>query len=411
MKTSALRIAYIVQRFPVTSETFIVREINALLDREEFDITLMSLLPSTDDFLHEAARPLLPRLRRPAILEAARATGYWLRRRPLRLLWAAVRVAAGAWRDPRTLIRSLAILPIGATHARTVREEGIGHVHAHFAALPTLAAWLCGRLCDVPYSFTAHAYDIFASQALLAMKVAEAEFVVTVSEFNRRFLRDYGGDRKAPVVVSHPGIDPHEYKFRERSVPRHGPVRALCVASLVAQKGHSVLLDALASNPALNRISIDLIGGGELRDDLERRSHELGLREQVHFHGPRTESEVRAMLDRADLFVLPSIIAPHGRMEGLPSALVEAFACGVPTVSTRISGIPELITHRRTGVLAEPGDPDSLASALDWVAGGAELDLVAARRTVETDFDVWRAAARMAQLFRVGVTADLPRDQ
>jgi len=257
----------------------------------------------------------------------------------------------------------------------------------------------------VSYSFTAHAYDIFASQDLLAAKLGEAEFVVTVSDFNRRFLRGYGGDQSTPVVVCHPGIDPREYEFRARSIPRHGPVRALCVASLVEQKGHSILLQALATTPALNRVSVDLVGAGELRDDLERRSHELGLGERVRFHGPRTESEVRTMLDHADLFVLPSIIVSNGYMEGLPSALVEALACGVPAVSTRISGIPELIEHRRTGVLAEPGDPESLASELDWLVEGGELDLAAGRRLVEEKFDLRRSAARMAELLHAHSSA------
>lgn len=411
MTAAALRIAYLVQRFPVTSETFIVREMNAINAREDLDITLMALLPSTDKFLHEAARPWLNRLRRPGLTEAIRATGYWLVHRPLRLLRATIRVAAGGWRHPQTLARSLVTLPLAAAHARTVRAEGIEHVHAHFAALPTLAAWLCSRLCDVPYSFTAHAHDIFACQDLLGMKVEEAKFVVTVSEFNRRFLYEYGGGQSTQIVVSHPGVDPCEYEFRDRVIPSEGLIRALCVGSLVEQKGHTVLLEALASTPALSRISVDLVGGGELRHDLERRTLQLGLRSRVHFHGPRTESEVRGMLDRADLFVLPSVIAPKGHMEGLPSALVEALACGVPTISTRISGIPELIEHRRTGVLTEPGDAESLASGLAWLAQGAELDLAAGRRMVETNFDVRQSAARMAELFCVRADAEVPHAQ
>ena len=403
MTAPAARVAYLVPRFPVASETFIVRELNALVGSESFDVTLLSLFPSTDGFVHEAARPWLPRLRRPGPREAAAATGYWLARRPLSLLGAIARVVTGSWRHPQTLARSLATLPIAAAHARTVREEEIGHVHAHFAALPGLAAWLCGRLCEVPYSITAHAYDLFLSQDLLAMKISEAEFVVAISEYNRCFLRRYGGDLSTPVAVVHCGIDPREYEFRERSVPRHGPVRALCVARLVEKKGHAVLLEALATTPELSRVSVDLVGGGELADELERRTRVLGLGDRVRFHGPRTESEVRAMFDRADLFVLPSIIVSDGEMEGLPVVLIEALACGVPAVSTRISGIPELIAHGRTGVLAEPGDSVSLADALRWLVGGGTLDLAGARRLVEEQFDVQQSAAHIAELFRASL--------
>ena len=108
---------------------------------------------------------------------------------------------------------------------------------------------------------------------------------------------------------------------------------------------------------------------------------------------------MREMLAGADLFVLPSVIASDGQMEGLPVALIEALACGVPAVSTRLSAIPELIDDRRTGLLAEAGNPDSLAEALEWLLGGGELDLEAARRLVESEFDVRRSGEQMVDLF------------
>jgi glycosyltransferase involved in cell wall biosynthesis len=400
------KIAYIVSRFPAASETFVVRELNALVADHEVEVTLMSLFASNDGFLHEEAKPLLAGLRRPRPAEAAIASGYWLVRRPLRLLGLVARVLAGTWRHPRTLARSLATLPLAAAHARTVRDERIGHVHAHFASYPALAAWLCGRLVGVPYSFTAHAYDIFVSQDLLAEKVAGAEFVVTISEFNRRFLRDFGGDRMTPVEVVHAGVDPRRYTFRERTIPGRGPVAALCVATLQEKKGHAVLLEALASAPELERLNVELVGGGELRGPLEAQVAALGLGERVRFLGAREEAEVRTMLDRADLFVLPSLIAADGQMEGLPVVLIEALACGLPSVATRLSGIPELISDRETGVLAEPGDAASLAAALTWVVDGCELDLAAGRRLVELEFDVRKSAARMAELLCAG-----PRDR
>jgi colanic acid/amylovoran biosynthesis glycosyltransferase len=392
------KIAYIVSRFPAASETFVVRELNALVADHDVDVILMSLFASGDDFLHTDAGPWLAGLRRSRPAEAATAAGYWLVRRPLRLLGAVARVIAGTWRHPRTLARSIATLPLAAAHARTVRNERISHVHAHFASYPALAAWLCGRLAGVPYSFTAHAYDIFVSQDLLAEKVAGAEFVVTISEFNRRFLRDFGGDRLSPVEVVHAGVDPRQYVFRERTIPSRGPVAALCVATLQEKKGHAVLLEALASVPELERLNVDLVGGGELRVPLEERVAALGLGERVRFLGARDEAEVRARLERADLFVLPSLIAADGQMEGLPVVLIEALACGVPSVSTRLSGIPELISDRDNGVLAEPGDAASLAASLRWVVDGGELDLAAGRRLVEREFDVRKSAARMAEL-------------
>lgn len=126
-----------------------------------------------------------------------------------------------------------------------------------------------------------------------------------------------------------------------------------------------MLLDALARHGhGLEHLSITLVGDGRLRADLERRAGELGLTGRIRFAGALTEHEVRDELARADLFVLPSVVARDGQMEGLPVALMEAMACGVPVVSTELSGIPELVRPGETGVLAPPGDAAGLAGAL-----------------------------------------------
>jgi len=300
-------------------------------------------------------------------------------------------------------VRSIATVPLAAAHARTLQRLGVDHVHAHWATYPALAAWLCERLTGVTYSFTAHAHDLYLNQAFLAAKAADARFVVTISEYNRRFLEPYGGGSKTPVEVVHCGIDPANYHFRRRVPGPTGPVRALCVASLQEYKGHAVLLEALTlPEPALKRIELDLVGGGPLREPLEALVGRLGLVDRVRFRGSLTEPEVRALLERAEIFVLPSIVARNGFMEGIPVALMEALAAGVPVVTTRLSGIPELVRDGETGLLAEPGDPSSLARAL--VLALAEPEKAArraesGRRLVEADFDVAAAGERLAELF------------
>ena len=399
-----MKVAYLVSRFPVASETFVVREMNALTELGGFELELFSLYPPKQEFVHESAAGWVGRMRRPSRAEGLTAIAYWLAHRPLRLLGAVGRVIAGCAREPATLVRSLATLPIAAAHARDVQRLGVDRIHAHFASYPTLAAWLCRRLTGIPYSFTAHAYDIFVEQALLDTKVAEADFVVAISEFNRRYLRDYGGDSRTPVHVVHMGVDPAEYEFRPRAVPAEGPVRGLCVAALQEKKGHAVLLDALAQGAGeLDRLSLDLVGDGPLRAELEAQAAALCLAGRVSFHGSLTESAVRELLRAADLFVLPSIIASDGQMEGIPVALMEALACGLPTVSTRLSGIPELIDDGRTGMLAEPGSSEDLRRALEAVlADTVELDPAAGRRLIEEQFDVKSSAARLAALLRAG---------
>jgi colanic acid/amylovoran biosynthesis glycosyltransferase len=303
-------------------------------------------------------------------------------------------------REPRVLPRALIATALATAHARRLRAAGIEHVHAHFATYPALAAWTARRLAGIPYSFTAHAHDLFVHQAMLARKAADARFVVAISDYNRRFLLDHGAPDS---TVVHCGIDPARLPFRARRLPEHGPVEALCVAGLRESKGHAVLLEALAgAGPPLDRVRLALVGDGPLRHELERRAAALGLAERVRFAGGLPEPEVARRLAAADLFVLPSVIAPDGDMEGIPVALMEALAAGVPAIATRQSGIPELVRDGETGLLAPPGDVAGLRAALAAAIDdpdGAAARARAGRALVEREFDLAGSAARLAALF------------
>jgi len=396
-----MRVAYLVSRFPHVTETFIVRELEAVDEDPELDIELLSLFPTVDPTVHPIARRWTDRLRRPSTRESAAAVAWWLLRRPLRFAVAVATVAIQSARRPGILGRSLVTLPIAAAHARRLHAEPVDHIHAHYATYPALAAWFCHRLTGVSYSFTVHAHDIFVHQEMLARKIADASFVVAISEFNRRFLVPYGGDSTTPVEVVHCGIDPDAFEFRPRIAPASGPVRAACVASLQEYKGHEVLLRALAQGGDLERIQLDLVGDGVLRPALEQLARDLDIADRVRFHGSLTEPQVREVLSAADVFVLPSIVARDGQMEGLPVALMEALASGLFAVSTRLSGIPELVRDGETGALAEPGDVTSLAGALGRALhdGNDELAL-AGRRLVEREFDIDASGHRMADLLK-----------
>ena len=312
------------------------------------------------------------------------------------------------------LARALVTTALATALARELaagsRPTGRGRatrVHAHYATYPALAAWVCHRFTGVPYSFTAHAHDLYVDSSMLVRKVADATEVVTISEFNRNLLEGLGTG--TPITIVPCGIDVASYPFRTLPRPGSGAVRALCVASLQEYKGHRVLLDALASGrPELADLELDLIGDGVLRDALQARARELGIADRVHFLGPRTESEVRDALAGADVFVLPSIVAADGQMEGLPVALMEALACGVPTVSTSLSGIPEIIRPEVTGLLAAPGDASALADALVRTIAdpdGAAARARAGRTLVEREFDANSTVTSLADLLTRGPAA------
>lgn len=394
------RIAYLVSRFPATSETFVVRELNAVAEDPELELELRSLFAARDPRPHASGERWLAGLTRPSAARAALALASWALRRPLRLGRCLAEIIADQFRNPAVLLRSLATVPIAAAHALDAERHGISHVHAHFANYPALAAWVVGRLTGIPFSFTAHAHDIFVEQAGLSRRIGAARFVATISEFNARILTELspGG---TPIEVIHMGIDPDVYRFRPRAAPAQGPVTALCVASLQEKKGHRVLFEALAGKPGLERLRLELVGGGELHDSLEALADELGIADRVNFRGPLEESAVRDRLTAADIFVLPSLVAADGQMEGIPVAIMEAVASGLFVVGTRMSGIPELIDDPRVGLLAEPGDAAALGEALISALAAAPPS-EHGRKLIEDEFSVPRSGRRMAELLSGG---------
>jgi len=398
-----VNLAYVVSRFPVASETFIVRELNALEDEHRVDVALLALFAATHPFVHPEAARWMSRVRRVDGPFGAAALVSWLVRRPfvtVSILAEVVRAYAGR---PKLLVRALATVPLACAHALRVERAGLRHVHAHFATYPALTAWICQRLTGCTYSVTAHAHDLFVHQCHLRAIVRDASFVVTISEFNRRFLKDYGGDDATPVHVVRCGVDPARYPSAPRGPALAGRVRVLCVASLEEYKGHRILLEALSRrDEGLARIDVDLVGDGSLREELEALAAKLGLTCRVRFLGTRDEAAVAALLAAADLFVLPSVVAADGQMEGIPVALMEALACGVPTVATRLSGIPELVQDGATGLLAEPGDASALAGALSRTLAdpaAARQRAAAGRALVEREYDVRRSADELQRLF------------
>lgn len=398
---SGKQIDYLVSRFPVISETFIVRELDALSTTDGREFGLRSLFPSPDAQVHDIARRWMDKLIRPGVGACVAGLGWALVRHPLTTLSLLAAVVRGYAARPNLLIRALITVPIATAHARDLQSsEGARHIHAHYATYPALAAWICSRLSGVTYSVTVHAHDLYVDQSMLGRKLDGADFVVTVSEYNRRLLERY---TSTPVHVIHCGIDSAAYPFRPRRIPASGPIRALCVASLQEYKGHEVLLRALSlGGPGLDRTELDLIGNGPLHDELHKLATELGLGSRVRFHGGQSEAMVKQALAEADLFVLPSIVATDGQMEGLPVALMEALASGIPTVSTSLSGIPELVIPGRTGLLATPADAQSLHDTLEQLmSSGPIVDdyARAGRDLVEREFDITATSAALRSLF------------
>jgi glycosyltransferase involved in cell wall biosynthesis len=398
------RVGYIVNRFPVLGHTFVLREIEAVSAQEGVDIELFSLFPARDPASQPAARRWLERLHTRDLRRAPAALAWWLARRPLRTLATLGTVLWRHRRAPGQLKAVLVVSGAALVHARTVKRLGLAHVHAHFQA-PILAAWICSRLTDTPFSFTAHAYEIFVDHTGLDAYLRDARFVAAISEFNRRYLARFGDTEKVAVV--HCGLDVDRFAFEPKPLPRTGPVSLLSVGGLHEYKGHDVLVTALA-DPRLERATLDVVGAGPLEADLRALAAELGVTDRVRFRGPLVEDEVLSCLRSADAFVLASKVGSDGNMEGIPVALMEAMAVGRPVVATDLSGIPELVRAGETGWLAQPADPAALAEAIAALLADpdeAARRVAQARRLVAREFDVGVTGPEMARLLGAPGTA------
>ena len=350
----------------MVSETFILSEILAL-ERLGLSIEIFPLVRERERVVHPEAQRLVQGAHYSRVLSLAVASAQlrWLRRRPVAYLRAWWRALSGNRSSPGFFARSIVIVPLAAHFAEQMERLGIEHMHAHWATHPTLTAYVVRELTGIPYSFTAHAHDIYVQRPMLREKVRRASFVVTISGYNRRLLeRLYGAQAAAKIHVVPPGIDFEV--FSERATRRPGePFTIACVASLQDYKGHPVLLDACALLAAEGlEFRCVLIGEGEDRPRITEQIAALGLQDRVSLLGAQTRQRVSELLAQADTMVLPSIVTASGKMEGMPNALIEAMAMGLPVVATAISGVPELIDDARTGLLVPQRSPEALAAAL-----------------------------------------------
>ncbi|MDT0575786.1 glycosyltransferase [Croceicoccus sp. F390] len=234
--------------------------------------------------------------------------------------------------------------------------------------------------------------------------LANCDLLLTVSDLYRRRLLELGAPAEK-IAVQRMGVDLSQLAFTPRSPDR--PVsRILHVGRLVEKKGTEFLLRAFAatrSDPGMSAITLDIVGTGPLRSGLEQLAATLAITDRVNFAGALPHDTVRAMLEKTDLFILPSVTAADGDMEGVPVALMEAMASGIPVISTRHSGIPELVEHEVTGLLADERDVEQLAAQIRRMVADATLRnrlVHAARERVEQQFNRKRLHDALADMLR-----------
>lgn len=399
-----MRIAYIVSRFPKVTETFVLREMLALQDLG-VEIDLYALIHQHESVRHDDATAL-ERAGHYGNEHPGRqllAQRHWLRREPraYRAVWRSV-VAAHGRSGPQAVKAALTTMT-AAAWAMDLQDAGVDRIHAHFATWPALAAWVVHRLTAIPYSFTVHAHDLYLDRPMLAEKVRDADFVVTISEYNLRFVEDlYGAAAAEKVAVVHCGVDVDRWREVERR-PTGAPFEILAVGALEDYKGHRHLVEACAR---LRERGVDhrcrIVGEGPQRAQVEQLVRLLRLDDRVVLLGRLASDDVEALLREVDVLAHPSVVTARGKTEGIPVALMEAMASAVPVVATDVSGVTELVVDHVTGLVVPPADPDRLCDALEELASSPELArtlALAGQEKVAREFSLDDNAAQLFGLF------------
>lgn len=443
-ESSQKPIAFLFPAFPVLHQTFVLWEVLALRERG-VPIALFSIKQpstSTQQPEGEALRREVHYLPSTLSLPVLRDNLAALVRAPLRYLGVYLRTVAAWWGDRNVgrewksrrisesapdreltrkeylegrfnrspllyLLKSLWLVPIAVHLGNVLRARGIERLHAHWASYPATVALAAHWMFDIPFSFTAHAYDIYLVPRLLSVKVEEADFSVTCAHVNATFLRSLGSDEAGRrVIVNYHGVNLDRF----RPLPKHPSQTQACIVTcgrLEPYKGHHVLLRACALLDQPVRCVI--VGEGPQRERLEQLAAELGIADRVELTGPVPQTRLTEIYAEADLFVLASVILERsGKRDVIPNVLAEAMAMQLPVVATDISGIGELVTDGVSGRLVPPNDAEALARVIaELLSDPAERQRLAmgGAAKVAAEFDRKRNIEDLAALFKHGLTA------
>ncbi|NCJ06253.1 glycosyltransferase [Synechococcales cyanobacterium C] len=392
-----MRIAYILKRYPRFSETFVVSEILAH-ETAGLDIIIFALHPPVDAHFQD-------------IIARVRAPVSYLPSRHLRgsQLWQTFQDAANLLPDfwsklPISQSEDVQDVYQAIILAHEAVRRGITHFHAHFGTSATTVARLASHFSGIPYTFTAHAKDIFHESVQpddLRRKLNDAAAVITVSNYNLAYLQHQYGAAAAHGRRIYNGLDLSQFHY---SSPQDRPNRIVGVGRLVEKKGFADLISACEILAQTHQnFHCQIVGHGELAPVLQHQIDRVGLQRWVELVGPKPQEEIKSIVQEAAVLVAPCVVGTDRNQDGLPTVLLEAMALGTPCISTDVAGIPEVVRHGMTGIQVPQHNPVALAAALSQMLEDVALRVelaTAARCLIESSFNVHDNTAEMRQLFQ-----------
>lgn len=362
MENGKKRVLYFVPEFPRISETFIEREISKLIEWDNLDITILSLAKATGSTSETVrARTVYKRLNFANFLGGL---GYFFTKtRKIIEVWKLLHSVRSDKISPYFFLKSLG-------YTKIMAELKPQHIHAHFFSWPSTTAFIASHILNIPFSISAHARDVFMEGELIPQKIKSAKFVSICNSFAHRKALEIAGtgvDASKVKLIYH-GIDPKLFETTPKMSRWEVPAIFLGGTRLVEKKGLKYMLEAskiLVDRGIAHRV--DLVGPGDLYQELLQMIDSLELRDTVFIHGEGKGTPFAEVLEYykvADIFVLPSIETGAGDADGVPTVCIEAAMAKLPIISTTAGGITDLIEDDVTGMIVGQRNPQAIADAV-----------------------------------------------
>jgi glycosyltransferase involved in cell wall biosynthesis len=416
--SSNKQIGYLLRSYPRLSQTFILNEILAL-EQIGVSIQIFALTDPRENVVQmqvDQVQAPVYYLEREAsrswtklFSENIRVAGLHLRGYLRSLLYIAANkgidegyTASSRW---DCFLQAVHLIYLLSLQERRTGKK-IDHLHAHFAHDPALVAYLVHEMTGIPFSFTAHARDLYqVPEKALTDRIRESSAVVTCCGANIEYLNQIAPSHQPKFSLIYHGVNLKDFQplldageVSDLKIPL-----ILSVGRLVEKKGFQDLLRALLIVKQSGvSFQCAIYGDGPLCQELEQWIQEHGMTDEVSLKGDRTQQELISVYQDATLFALTPIQTEDGDRDGIPNVLVEAMAVGLPVITTAVSGIPELVEHNQNGLLYQSHDVEGISSGiidlLQDVQKRRRLGSAASKK-VREQFDVTQAASRLRALF------------
>lgn len=403
-----MKIAYILSMFPKLSESFVLNEIVGQLKNGN-EIFILSLDNPTEHIIHDEFEKYMIEERTyyfkwENLLKISKISF-------LKFLLSNIvhdllnlNVPVNSIQMTKYPINSIKI----AYFATIFKNENIDLIHTHFAPMGYYAYKL-SNLLKIPYTLTTHAYDIYKNPNNTELKkiMNEASSVITISEYNKNYLANEL-QINSPIEVVRCGIEHVKFNNKERgylhNLHNSHNIKILSVARFVEKKGLNYLIKSIPLvTKEFENCEFIIVGSGELEESLIKLTHDLNVENYVSFEGNVSDSKLLQYYSCTDIFVLPCIIAENGDRDGIPVSIMEAMSLEIPVISTTVSGIPELIDNKISGILIPPKDEKSLSEAIIELCHDKNSRILMGkegRKVVLEKFNLKKEAGKLSVLFR-----------